>query len=57
MYDMFRAVFENHTILDERMSHFKTNGRETKTSKDKCQLLHIFTDILESFSFSTQHVC
>ena len=56
-YDMLRAAIEKQAILDKGTSHFKANGRETKISKDECELLQIFTDILELFSFSTQHVC
>ena len=56
-YDMLRAAIEKRVILDKGTSHFKTNGRETKISKDEWELLHIFTDILEPFSFATQHVC
>ena len=56
-YDMFRAAIEKRAILDEGTSHFKTNGRETKISKDEWELLWIFTDLLELFSFATQHVC
>ena len=56
-YDMLRAAIEKWAILDVGTSHFKTNGRETKISKDEWELLQIFTDILEPFSFATQHVC
>ena len=56
-YDMLRAAIEKRAVLEEGTSHFKTNGRETKISKDECELLRIFTDILELFSFATQHVC
>ena len=56
-YDMLRAAIEKRAILDEGTSHFQTNGRETKISKDEWELLRIFTDILEPFSFATQHVC
>ena len=45
-YDMFRAAIEKQAVLDEGMSHFKTNERETKISKDESDLLRIFTDIL-----------
>ena len=53
---MLRATIEKRAILDEEMSHFKTIWRETKISKDKWELLQIFTDILEPFSFATQYV-
>ena len=56
-YDMLRATIEKRAILDEGTSHFKTNGRETKISKAEWELLRIFTDLLEPFSFTTQHVC
>ena len=56
-YDMLRAAIEKRAILDEGTSHFKKNGRETKISKDEWELLQIFTDLLEPFSFATQHVC
>ena len=56
-YDMLRAAIEKRAVLDEGTSHFKTNGRETKISKDEWELLRIFTDLLEPFSFATQHVC
>ena len=56
-YDMLRAAIEKRAILDEGTSHFKTNGKETKISKDEWELLRIFTDLLEPFSFATQHVC
>ena len=55
-YDMLRAAIEKRAILDEGTSHFKTNGKETKISKDEWELLRIFTDLLEPFSFATQHV-
>ena len=56
-YDMLRAAIEKRAILDEGTSHFKKNGKETKISKDEWELLQIFTDLLEPFSFATQHVC
>ena len=56
-YDMLRAAIEKRAILDEGTSHFKTNGRETKISKDEWELLRIFTDLWEPFSFVTQDVC
>ena len=56
-YDMLRAAIEKRAILDEGTSHFKKNGKETKISKDEWELLRIFTDLLEPFSFATQHVC
>ena len=56
-YDMLWAAIEKRAVLDEGMSYFKKNGRETKISKDEWELLWIFTDILEPFSFATQHVC
>ena len=34
-YDMLRASIEKRAILDEGTSHFKTNGRDTKISKDE----------------------
>ena len=55
-YDMLRAAIEKRVVLDEGTSHFKTNGKETKISKDEWELLRIFTDLLEPFSFATQHV-
>ena len=57
IYDMLRAAIEKKAVLDEGTSHFKTNGRETKVSKDEWELLRIFTDLLEPLSFATQHVC
>ena len=51
-YDMVRAAIEKRAILDEGTSHFKT-----KISKDEWELLRIFTNLLEPFSFATQHVC
>ena len=56
-YDMLWAAIEKRAVLDEGTSHFKTNGRETKISKDEWELLWIFTNILEPSSFATQHVC
>ena len=56
-YDMLQAAIEKRAVLDEGTSHFKTNGRERKISKDEWELLQIFTDLLEPFSFATQHVC
>ena len=56
-YDMLRAAIEKQAVQDEGTSHFKTNGRETKISKDERELLRTFTDLLEPFSFATQHVC
>ena len=56
-YNMIRATIEKRVVLDEGTSHFKTNGREMKISKDEWELLRIFTDLLEPFSFATQHVC
>ena len=56
-YDMLQAAIEKRAVLDEGTSHFKTNGRETKISKDEWELLWIFTNILEPSSFTTQHVC
>ena len=38
------------------MSDFKKNEREMKISEDEWELLHIFTDISEPFSFATYHV-
>ena len=46
-YNMLRAAIEKRAVLDEGTSHFKTNGRETKISKDEWELLQIFTDSLE----------
>ena len=45
-YDMLRAAIEKRAILDEGTSHFKTNGREMKISKDEWELLRIFTELL-----------
>ena len=45
-YDMLRATIEKRAVLDEGTSHFMTNGRETKTSKDEWELLWIFSGIL-----------
>ena len=56
-YDMLRAAIEKRAVLDEGTSHFKTNGKETKISKDEWELLWISTGLLEPFSFATQHVC
>ena len=56
-YDMLQAAIEKRAILDEGTSHFKTNGKETKISKDEWELLWIFNGLLEPFSFATQHVC
>ena len=56
-YDMLRAAIEKRAVLDEGTSHFKTNGRETKISKDEWELLRIFIELLVPFSFATQHVC
>ena len=56
-YDILWAAIEKRAILDEGSSHFKTNGRDTKISKDKWELLQIFIDILEPFSFATHHIC
>ena len=55
--NMLQAGIEKPAVLDEGTSHFKKNGKETKISKDEWKLLQIFTDILEPFSFATQHVC
>ena len=54
---MLQATIEKRAVMDERTSHFKINGREMKISKDEWELLQIFTDKLEPFSFATQHVC
>ena len=34
-YDMLRAAIEKRAVVDEGTSHFKTNGKETKISKDE----------------------
>ena len=38
-YDMLRAAIEKQAVLVEGTSHFKTNERKTKISKDECELL------------------
>ena len=34
-YDMLPAAIEKRAVMDEGTSHFKTNGRKTKISKNK----------------------